>query len=346
MFSARAFFALTIVALAGCSGPANVSAVPPVPAAAAKNPSVRIDVPPRFQWKANFGYCGETSLISAGLYYGQYASQYTVRALASHGMPQYLRKSQLLLGVNAKRAAVLMHLVPIVWDTARERDDAEFLRWAGRNLQSGYPVTIGVYLNHYQFYSSTNPYAGDAVYDHIVPVIAVTANTITFSDNGLWGPQSPARVPYSFTYRRDRFVRDRREANAPAAPVYSLPAGGANYGIAIAGVADRLHETLPVRVATNLNYEFPAMKNDSNVRPRPMPLTLTVTVSGLHRGTDYTLYRYDSFSSVPDERFNAHAARAGKRWPIRISSGSTYVVHERILSDRMAIYRAVANSSP
>jgi hypothetical protein len=39
------------------------------------------NIPPRLQWEANFGYCGEVSLISAGLYYGQYLSQYDARAI-------------------------------------------------------------------------------------------------------------------------------------------------------------------------------------------------------------------------------------------------------------------------
>ena len=36
------------------------------------------DIPLRIQWDANSGYCGEVSMISAGLYYGQYLSQYDV----------------------------------------------------------------------------------------------------------------------------------------------------------------------------------------------------------------------------------------------------------------------------
>ena len=41
------------------------------------------DIPPRLQWNSNDVYCGEVSMISAGLYYGQYLSQYDVRAIAS-----------------------------------------------------------------------------------------------------------------------------------------------------------------------------------------------------------------------------------------------------------------------
>ena len=38
--------------------------------------SMSLDMPPRLQWNTNYGYCGEVSLISAGLFFGQYCSQY------------------------------------------------------------------------------------------------------------------------------------------------------------------------------------------------------------------------------------------------------------------------------
>ncbi|MBK8816213.1 MAG: hypothetical protein IPN42_12290 [Methylococcaceae bacterium] len=71
------------------------------------------DIRPRLQWNHNGGYCGEVSMISAGLYFGQYLSQFDVRSIASGGAPQnaYDRAekeytSQLLLGTkNAVAAA-------------------------------------------------------------------------------------------------------------------------------------------------------------------------------------------------------------------------------------------------
>lgn len=42
--------------------------------------SVQLDMPPRLQWPNNNGYCGETSLQMAGLYYGAWISQYAARA--------------------------------------------------------------------------------------------------------------------------------------------------------------------------------------------------------------------------------------------------------------------------
>lgn len=79
------------------------------------------DIPPRLQWEANYGYCGEVSFINAGLYYGQYVSQYDARAIASKNRGQSLEESQLLIGVNDLHAAEQMHLKAEPWkDTSVE----------------------------------------------------------------------------------------------------------------------------------------------------------------------------------------------------------------------------------
>ena len=336
----RYVIALGASLVTGCGGSGNLPPANP-PVAAAVSPRVRNDIPPRLQWNANFGYCGETSFVSAGLYYGQYASQYEVRSIASDGTPQYEQRSQLLLGVNAMHAARAMHLVMVKWNGGSASPQS-FLGWVTANVSMHRPVIIGVYTNEYRFYGKRNPNAGDSSYDHIVPVIEADSRRLTFSDNGLWGPPRP----YLFRYSYDTIARNRAEANAPSAPQYSLPAGVRDYGIAIAGVADPQRETLPVRVATSVNYEKPKMQNRSSKRPKPMRLTLTVAVSGLRPGVGYVLYRYDRFADVPDERFNANASRASKHWAIRLKSGSTFTLREKVMSDQVVVYRAVPSSGP
>jgi hypothetical protein len=314
------------------------------------------DIPPRLQWEGNQGYCGEVSFISAGLYYGQYVSQYDARALASPGVPQNLPRSQLLIGVNSQKAAAAMHLNAVEWDTTSETSSASFLAWMKRNVSAGYPVVIGVFNNEYLLYGRIDPLAGDPEYDHIVPVFGVGSNhplpsdtyyadnTLNFSDNGLWTIDHIP--PYVFTYAFGPFQQTRQQANAPDGTVYALRRGRDNYGIAITGVMDTDNVTLPVRVATNANYEHPPIARHSNMRPASMPLTLTVTVSHLTPGISYNLYRYADFSVVPNDRFNARASNATKVWAINIASGSSYSVTESIMSDEMAIYRAVPGSAP
>jgi hypothetical protein len=334
--------------LAACtSGGVVPGAGSPTPKAlrSAVSPSrTKLDVPPRLQWMANYGYCGETSMISAGLYYGQYVSQYKARNAASDGVPQSRRGSQLLLGVNDTHAAAALHLNALEWNTAAEKNTNAFLAWVRDNVELGYPVTIGVYTNEYRFYGKTAPRAGDPSYDHIVPVTAVAADSLTFSDNGLWDPSGPPR--YLFSYGFAAFQKSRTEANAHRGPIYSLSNNGSNYGIAITGVMDPEHETVPVRLTTSVNDELPAMRNGSNVRPKPRNLVLTITVSGLKPGVGYRLYRYDRLVDVPDAGFNAFGAKAARHWDVQISSGTTYTLSERMASNAVAVYRAVPASGP
>lgn len=311
------------------------------------------NIPPRLQWNANQGYCGEVALISAGLYYGQYMSQYTARAIAIKNKPQ--TKGQLLLGVNAKYAATQMHLRSVEWNTASEKSTDQFLVWVKHNVAKGYPVAIGIYTNEYLFYGNKNPNAGDPLYDHIVPVTEFSSqyplnsgyhgkDIIYFSDNGLWG--NIHYRPYIFHYTCNNFQANRRQANAKNGVIYSLADGGINYGIAIMGVMDLNNDTLPVRVQTNVNYEKPSIKNGSNQEPIPMPLVLKITVSNLEPGIFYNVYKYNNVKSVPNSQFNAKASNAYKRWKIKIDSGTSYTITDHICSNEVAIYRAVKARAP
>jgi hypothetical protein len=314
------------------------------------------NIPPRLQWNANSGYCGEVVMISAGLYYGQYLSQYDARAIASPNIPQSDKRSALLLGVNALSAAKKMHLNAVEWKSYSGRSTDQFLEWVKKNVAKGYPVGIGTYINEYQFNGRTNPNAGDPEYDHIVSVYGVKSqyplavprysgqDVISFSDNGLWG--GPHHHPYKFKSTFADFKATRQQANAKDGPLYSVPDNVPDYGIAIKGVIDLDGDTLPVRVATNVNYEKPSMRRGSNKRPKPMPLTLTITVSGLKPHVKYNLYRYNDVKDVPNSKFNAHAKNASQHWEIEIDSGSTYVFKQKIQSDDMVIYRAVKASAP
>ena len=315
------------------------------------------DIPPRLQWEANFGYCGEVSFISAGLYYGQYVSQYEARAIASPGIGQAAENSQLLLGVNDAYTAREMHLAADVWPIDPTLNADDFLVWVKQNVSAGYPVIIGVFMNYNVFYGSDDPLAGDSEYDHIVPVTGVSSknpftgiakydasDTLSFSDNGL--NADTAHPDFTYTYSFGSFPTLRADANGADRAVYSLPRKTQNYGIAITGIIDDDGQTLPIRLVTDVNFENPAIAEGATNRPALQDVTLTVTVSGLKAGVAYTLYRYDDFASVPNAGFNRNAAKAAKVWSVQISSGSVFSVKETIQSDEVAIYRAVPNTAP
>jgi hypothetical protein len=332
----------------------GVNTPPQAPTPPSNTYSAGSGLPPRLQWNANFGYCGETSFVSAGLNYGQYISQYDARAIASGNAGQSLESSQLLLGVNDAAAAEAMHLDAF----AKQATPESFLTWVKSNVIAGYPVIIGVFTNQSRFYGTANPNAGDGEYDHIVTVTGITSthpltgpvtyyadDVLTFTDNGLWTGAPDGQPQNVFNYAFGTFAATRQQANAETAPVYSLK-NGTNYGIALTGIIDLSNETVPVRLTTSTNAEVPAMVNGSSTRPAATPVTLTITVSDLKPGTTYTLYRYASMAAVPDSNINANAAKAAQKWTITIPSGSTYTMTQTIMSNEVAVYRAVPVGAP
>ena len=342
--------ALTIsVSTAILTAPASPSA--PAPSTfTATNP-----LPPRVQWSANDGYCGEVSFISAGLYYGQYLSQYDARALAGDNARQNLPSSQLLLGVNDVSAAKAMHLNAAPFDTAHQGSTESFLTWVKSNVLAGHPVIIGVLMNQYRFYGDTHAGAGDADYDHIVMVTGVSSthplagpttyysdDILTFNDNGLWTGADPQTT---FSYPFGSFTATRQQANSRTGPVYSLNSDRRNYGIAITGVNDQNRETLPVRLTTSADAEIPGITDNSTTRPPATPVTLTITVSGLNPGSRYTVYRYAGMAEVPDAGFNASAANADQEWTFT-ASYATHTLTRTVMSNEIAAYRAVPVGAP
>lgn len=319
-----------------------------------------LDISPRLQWNANYGYCGEVSFISAGLYFGQYCSQFTARELASPRVRQSLETSQLLLGVNDLKAATAMRLTATNWQATRRSTTKDFMLWVKTNVLAGYPVVIGVFTNEYRFYRNSNPNAGDGEYDHIVPVLGIGSDEaplnqnpkaydgddiITFSDNGLWNRSGTPT--YTFSYHFADFPKTRAEANVRTGAIYSVK-NGTNYGIVFTGVADSGRHTIPVRLTTSFNYEKPSMANGASTAPSPMPLTLTVTVSIPDQKLAYNLYMYDNFANVPTARFNAPAnvRKSVRTWKIPSNSGPTYTFDLPIMSNQTVVFRAVRSTAP
>jgi len=187
----------------------------------------------RLQWNANFGYCGETSFIAAGMSLGQYTSQWTARKLANPGIAQTRASSQLLpewptrggnflpapvSGQDWQTAAAAMSLEIAGFNTYAQMAAANglaasknFLAWIKTEVVAGNRVIIGVFNNPLILEESGS---GANTYDHVVPVFSVGSSkpfaspgsaqtyygsdTITISDNGLYspfGPNTPAALP-------------------------------------------------------------------------------------------------------------------------------------------------------
>ncbi len=309
---------------------------------------------PRQQWNANSGYCGETSLIAVGMRHGQYTSQWTARALASPGIPQWKPEAQLLLGVNDLVAARAMRLRASEYDNRRQRSSRQFLSWSKRRFLRGEDVVIGVFNNVRKLGEPLS--LADPEYDHIVPLMGFGSATpfgtsaayrptdqITLSDNGLFdlGPN----VPFLFSYELSRFGKSRKQASAAGGPLYSLKRRPPSYGVAIDGLADREGVTVPVRLSSSANGE--GLQNDAKLKAPPEPRSIELTAHARLPATDraYNVYLYDSFSDVPREGFNAKAGRAVRSWHVPAGHPGKWRTTIEALSSETRVFRAVPASA-
>ena len=343
---------VTAVAVAVVPAVAATAAAPETPAT---RYSSDLGIAPRLQWNSNYGYCGEVSFISAGMYYGQYTSQWTARSLASPGTPQTKEESQLLIGVNDVEAAERMRLQAVPFDSESQRSTRSYLTWVKSMVLRGYPVIIGVLVNMSEFEDDS---AGSSEYDHIVPVTGIGSRSplsaadrryrptdvITFSDNGVDGSAAPSDA--MFRYRFNAFQKSRGQANDPDAPAYSLLNRPMNYATAVTGVRDLDGVTIPVRLTSSTDGEG-AQDDDRLVAPpapKAIDLTATVTIPDSTRG--YNVYLYDDFAKVPVSNFNASAANAVQSWTIPPGSGATWSKTITTMSDQTRVFRAVPISAP
>jgi hypothetical protein len=310
------------------------------------------------QWLNNAGYCGEVSTIMAGLKYGQYFSQYDVRAIAAASTDTDVQtNTEYLVGVNDEYAAKNLRLDSIEFDSSTAGNANGYLAWLKSMTRKGYAPTLTIYMNYYKFYGSTNPSAGDAEYDHIVSVSQIYSqydddlyhddDIITIEDHGLWAPKVTGPV-YLFNYTFAEFKGTRAQANDKNGNIYTLPSSPTtkNYGIAHTGPSDTSKELQTVTVTTSVNYEDPAIARNSNTRPAAMPLNITITASNLANGVNYVMYKYDDENKVPTGSFNRNSGAAKRVYAFQGTSTGTYSVTESIMSSDKAIYRCVRNSAP
>lgn len=194
------------------------------------------EITARLQWNANYGYCGETSFITALMLNGGYTSQWTARTFALGGGHQWDEGSQIMIGENQngvtdQQVATSMLLTTVDYDNTSESNTNEFLSWIKKRFLLGDTVIIGVY-NNVPMLDEQGVGAGDPTYDHIVPVVKIgsdhpldendpttllppwtyyNSDIITISDNGLYtpvtdnvpgnSPENPARSAfYTFNF--------------------------------------------------------------------------------------------------------------------------------------------------
>ncbi len=260
---------------------------PSMPAPLAYSFQPRAPVRPFYQWLNNNGYCGEVSLLEAGLANGQWISQANSRSIASPftSYTQTGRKtgikfySQMLLDDYAKpttttavsygKAALYMKLAatsyPSSVQTTGQAGFANFMRWIKAKIVAGDQVTLGV----------INAFDTSPPYSHIVNVIRVESNypasdtayhaddVLYIDDHGLMtlGDYNPAIppgttstsdcAPFVFGYSFAKWA-----TSVGSRKIYGIPlptSRSRNYAYAVSGVLDSQGNTLPVQLSITNN---------------------------------------------------------------------------------------------
>lgn len=181
-------------------------------------------ITPFYQWGSNNGYCGEVSLVQAGLLAGQWASQYNARLLcgaAGNGADAPVGTALLQSGPNGYCSAhgeaadynsqVLLEpsaAAPLTTCTANFGLAAasyaagsnnigmpgfqDYLAWVKAQFLAGKVVAVGVLI----------PFGSDSQYDHIVTVTRIGTNhavtdatyydddVLYFEDHGVTGREN------------------------------------------------------------------------------------------------------------------------------------------------------------
>ena len=141
---------------------------------------------PRFQWNANSGYCGETSVQTALMRYGAWMSVFDIREVIAAVQPKLVdpsktasQQQQMLLGENDQATAAAVNMLYEEYSStgnpsnpAGNTDTTLFLAWMKKQIRAGYSVSFGL------FTSSGKPGAsgGQSTYDHIVSVANIQSN--------------------------------------------------------------------------------------------------------------------------------------------------------------------------
>jgi len=271
------------------------------------------NVADRLQWQNNDGYCGEVSTIIAGLKFGQYASQYDMRAFTNPTKTlTNAQKNQFLVGSvldvqNDVTAAQTAKLKYISYPGTTGPAPMTFMNWVKKMMRAGNIVTIGIYCKA----------CGNTDYDHIVTVMsytsqnnddtALTTDTITIGDHIGSSTSTSQLVGNLFTYQltTTAFIGSRSWADRNAPTDYTLPNDAPNFGIAITGPMDLNSELLPVQISPSVVYENPVIAQGVYTRPSASSVTLSITVGSLSTDTTvkYLLLKYDNEAQVPTSGF-------------------------------------------
>jgi len=299
-----------------------------------------LDVPPRRMWgwgAGMNGYCGETSIQSAGIFFGNYWSQERVRYADGN--------EELLIGVNDVKAAKALKLDYEAWDYERKKTPqaSEFLSWIKNHINQGHPVVAGWYEKQPR---------GDEDYDHIMPIIGYedVSRLVRDADGKLVAVPTSTNIYHndlylqetSITLGKDAF-KSRKGCSQSKSPVqpydYCLP-DEYDYGLAIKGNVDPNKETFRTFLTVSIWTE-PDWGAEDKKHEKPIQFTAFATVTGLTPGKKYALLRFDKADDLGDSK-NFLQKKWAKKYEF-VADSDTYVYEDLdpMMSDGTYFFRCV-----
>jgi hypothetical protein len=309
--------------------------------------SVMLNIIPRRMWGWGLwadtisGYCGEGSIQTCMISFGNYISQEQV--LKAAGSP-------LLLGVNSDECLKALHVsyeyigqyaLGLPW----------ILDYIKKQLDQGFPVIMGLYVNESD---------GDVSYDHICPIVGYKLGiegTIenlylcdgyllyTYELNCLGGdcyqtrddmiPNLDFGGPYFLSIPN---IEGKKDDGEPAI----------NQMVTIKGNEDPKRETFPVCLVMESPYE-PNWGSEDQLFAPAGPIACTCEITGLTKGLQYSIIRFDNPSDLPSSDFLASGTftmrenftASDNNFSIHVSNTADYP----FISNGTYFFRCVLNTS-
>jgi len=278
--------------------------------------SQKLPIPGRLQWDNDNGYCGELSIQSIGLFYGNYISQDVCRQIAG---------GEVLFGnSNGETAIDKFSFTADSWDFNQSGVQYQnYLIWVKKHLNNFHPVILTVYVTG----------KNNSEYDHIIPAIGFKATSTSNFDNA-------DELMFYDNYDSNLLTRtfqsiwDTRSMKGNGANyIYCIPKD-VNYGVAITGIKDNNHVTKPVQLSIN-RWDEPNV----SIGESPVQFNATIKIDSLTAGKKYALLRYNNYISVPSAAFNPVGASS----VIYFTANTTQkTIADSFMSNTCAFYRCIA----
>lgn len=218
-----------------------------------------LDVPGRYQYDDNNGYCGEVTVQQLMLPYGAWIPQEVARSAGG---------GELLLGVNYDAA---LDSLRIRYDEFTGRGYDAFVRWAKSRLARGQGVVTVAYIRG----------GPDSDYDHIMPIVGFKGDSVYVNTGYSEKPVRRNIGSYSCT---------RHNKKDPIEKAGCVPED-TRWGYALKGPVYASKQSPTVELTVRPSRE-PGLGRSATMHGR-------IKVRGLTPSKTYTLHRVTSLRSIP-----------------------------------------------